>query len=251
MDSNISKDIVLFEELAANAHVALNEMQYDGWILRFSEGHTCRSNSVSMIYPSSLDFDEKIEYCEKIYSEQNLPCIFKLTDCDNGLMNILVARGYKAVTPSFVMTRNISDVTMPDGDITFCDKPVDEWLEPYFSYEGFGEKSRAIYRRMLQKVCVNTKYVAIKEDGKIIAVASSATERGYMLIQNVVVHPDYRRKGYGKSLCEALMAKGKDEGANIAWLQVIIGNIGAYKLYENLGFQKVYSYRYLREPDKE
>ena len=57
--------IKLYEELAANAHVALNLMQYDGWLLRFSEGHTCRANSVSVIYPSSIDLEEKVEYCEK------------------------------------------------------------------------------------------------------------------------------------------------------------------------------------------
>ena len=36
-------------------------------------------------------------------------------------------------------------------------------------------------------------------------------KRSYMLIQNVVVHPDYRRKGYGKLLCKALMSKWKSD----------------------------------------
>ena len=32
-------EIRALEEMAANAHVALNVMQYDGWLLRFSEGY--------------------------------------------------------------------------------------------------------------------------------------------------------------------------------------------------------------------
>ena len=80
MKTNNKQDIILFEEMASNAHVALNIMQYDGWILKFSEGHTNRSNSVSMIYPSTISANEKIQNCEEIYSEQNLPCVFKLTD---------------------------------------------------------------------------------------------------------------------------------------------------------------------------
>ena len=77
MKNNNKQDIILFEEMASNAHVALNIMQYDGWILKFSEGHTNRANSVSMIYPSTINVNEKIKNCENIYSEQNLPCVFK------------------------------------------------------------------------------------------------------------------------------------------------------------------------------
>ena len=46
---NKHEKIKLVEELAANAHVALNSVQFDGWILRFSEGHTGRANSISVI----------------------------------------------------------------------------------------------------------------------------------------------------------------------------------------------------------
>ena len=163
------------------------------------------------------------------------------------MMKLLTERGYKEVTPTDVMVRGIDDITMPEGDITFYNKPVKEWLCAYFEYEGFGQKSQATYRRMLDKLCIKTDYLEIREHGKIIAVASSATERGYMLIQNVVVHPDYRRKGYGKLLCKALMSKGKSDGAKKAWLQVVQTNEGAYKLYDGLGFKKVYAYRYLKK----
>jgi len=145
------------------------------------------------------------------------------------------------------MVREIDDITMPEGDITFYNKPVEEWLCPYFEYEGFSQKSQTTYRRMLDKICIKADYLAIRDQGKIVALASSAMERGYLLIQNVVVHPDYRRKGYGKLLCKALMAKGKSHGAKTAWLQVVQTNEGACKLYDGLGFKKVYTYRYLKK----
>ena len=160
MKTNTKQDIILFEEMASNAHVALNIMQYDGWILKFSEGHTNRANSVSMIYPSTISVNEKIQNCEKIYSEQNLPCVFKLTDGDEQMMKLLIERGYKEVTPSDVMVREIDDITMPEGDITFYNKPVEEWLCAYFEYEGFGQKSQTTYRRMLDKLCIKTDYLA-------------------------------------------------------------------------------------------
>ena len=53
------KDLAYFlEEIAANGHVALNMMQYDGWLLRFSGGFTGRANSISVIYPSRKEMAE-------------------------------------------------------------------------------------------------------------------------------------------------------------------------------------------------
>ena len=75
----MNEKIRFFEEIASNAHVALNVMQYDGWLLRFASGYTNRANSVSVLYPSTIDPDEKITYCEECYRRQNLPCVFKLT----------------------------------------------------------------------------------------------------------------------------------------------------------------------------
>lgn len=247
MKQDCRKEIVLFEEMSLNAHVALKVMHYDGWILKFSDGYTNRSNSVSMLYPSTIDLEDKIEYCEKVYAEQNLPCVFKLTDGDEKILNILTERGYKEVTPTDIMIRSADDLIIPDCDITFYKKPAEEWLTKFYELEGVGEKHQTTYRRMLDKVCLDTTYVAIKNQGKIVAVASSAMERGYMIIQNVVVHPDYRRKGYGKMLCTSLISKGKSEGASTVWLQVVQSNEGAYKLYEGLGFKKIYSYRYLKK----
>lgn len=68
------KDLAYFlEEIAANGHVALNVMQYDGWLLRFSGGFTGRANSISVIYPSRKEMAEKVEYCEKCYAKQGCP----------------------------------------------------------------------------------------------------------------------------------------------------------------------------------
>ena len=53
------------EELALNAWPALQTKHYDGWVLRFANGYTRRSNAVIPLYESTLDLDEKINFCEK------------------------------------------------------------------------------------------------------------------------------------------------------------------------------------------
>ena len=92
------KDQIRFlEEIASNGHVALNTMQYDGWLLRFSCGCTGRANSVSVLYPSLKPLEEKVPYCEACYAKQGLPALFKLTDCDTELAAYLEKRGYTVV----------------------------------------------------------------------------------------------------------------------------------------------------------
>lgn len=50
------------EEISLNAWPALQTIHYDGWILRFAYGVTKRSNSVSLIYESTLNVDAKIDF---------------------------------------------------------------------------------------------------------------------------------------------------------------------------------------------
>ena len=72
-------EISLIEEISMNAHPSLKTIVYDGWILRFANGHTNRANSINLTYPGKLPLEEKISECERIYESQGLPTIYKLT----------------------------------------------------------------------------------------------------------------------------------------------------------------------------
>ena len=245
----MKKKIKSIEELAANAHVALNTLFYDGWVLKFSEGHTGRANSVNIMYPSQLDALEKIKYCEDCYAKQNIPCRFKLTDGDEAVNELLIKRGYVEVNPTDVMSLDLSDkdIEMPDFDVAFYEKPAEEWLAPYFAYEGFSEKGQNVFRRMLDKVVIDAVYASIIVDGKAVALASYAGEPDRIMIQNVIVSPEYRGKGLGKAICLALLAKAKEQGIKTAYLQVVKSNKVAYNLYVSLGFKKEYQYWYMNQ----
>ena len=92
-----NKQIRFLERIAANGYVGLEEIEYDGWELRFTYGFTGRANSVQILEDSTIDLEEKIEYCEKAYDDHDLPCIFKLTDADGEFISLLEDRGYQVV----------------------------------------------------------------------------------------------------------------------------------------------------------
>lgn len=58
-----------------------------------------------------------------------------------------------------------------------------------------------------------------------------------MQINNVAVHPDWRRRGVGERMLRAVMEDAKDSGARVAVLEVRASNAAARTLYETkLGF---------------
>ncbi|NJL19946.1 MAG: hypothetical protein HC895_02610 [Leptolyngbyaceae cyanobacterium SM1_3_5] len=67
------------EERSLNAWAAPRSLLLDGWILRFASGYTKRANSVSVLYEGDRSLVEKIELCQQIYAQQNLPPIFRLS----------------------------------------------------------------------------------------------------------------------------------------------------------------------------
>lgn len=243
--------IRFYEELSSNGHVALNILIYDGWLLKFSNGYTGRANSISALYPSSINLEEKIDYCEECYKKQKLPCQFKITESedDKELNAVLEKRGYEVVTPTDLMSLELknSNPTI-DENAVFFDEPVDEWLDSYFPFEGISDEWKIeTFKKMLAKVQVKTIFGAIKNNGKIVACASAAIEHGYMLLQNVVVAPDARGQGFGKKLCSSLIAKAKESGATHSYLQVLFTNNTALNLYSKLGFKKEYTYWYMKK----
>lgn len=79
-----------------------------------------------------------------------------------------------------------------------------------------------------------------EENGKIIGNASLVYNRykgkKLALIANVATHPDFRRRGIGKTLTERTMKHAWQKGVSEIWLHVRHDNPTAIKIYSDLGF---------------
>ena len=206
------------EGLAANAYVPLETKEYDGWQLGFSNGYTGRANSVIIKGESTIDLKEKIKHCEEEYASRDLPCMFKLTDADADLNEYLQKRGYKILKDTDLMILDLNetayDLSKVYSDVVFETTP-DDWFEYYFEYEKLSKTERDICQKIHSKVEAKKIYIKVLKDKKVAAVASVAIEDGYSLLHNVIVNPEYRKMGLGKKLCQAAVAKSKEEGFTI------------------------------------
>jgi ribosomal protein S18 acetylase RimI-like enzyme len=68
--------------------------------------------------------------------------------------------------------------------------------------------------------------------------------RNYLGIFDIVIHPEYRRRGYGRKIMESIIAWGKMNGAEVSYLQVMTDNPEAIDLYDKIGFREIYKYWY-------
>jgi hypothetical protein len=122
------------EELSLNAWPALQTKLYDGWILRFANGYTKRSNSVNPLYHSTIPLETKIEYCENVYQQLGLPVIFKLTNdsCPQDIDKALKKRNYTRLdeTSVRILDLNQYQYRKPPGiaEGAFSN----EWLRDFF-----------------------------------------------------------------------------------------------------------------------
>ena len=237
---------LLYEELSLNAHPALQTQLYDGWALRFANGYTKRANSIHPLYPSALDLHEKIEHCERQYGGHGLPAIYKLTDgTDPRIGKALDEHGYAIVEPTFVMEASLRDKDFPMHDCVVADHADDEWLSAYYALNNTTDGVKmATARQILENVKSTLLCGRSANGGGTVACGTAVIERGYMALQNVIVDEAQRGKGYGRAICESLLAKAKQFGAHTAYLQVTQANHVAVGLYRKLGYEPAYTYWY-------
>jgi ribosomal protein S18 acetylase RimI-like enzyme len=236
--------ILLFEELSLNSHPALQAQLYDGWLLRFANGYTNRANSVNPLYPSSLPPEKKLAFCENIYASQGLPPCFKLTEASpSGLDELLSARGYEVVTLTTVMGTRLR--YFPTGDCVLTSYADDAWLDSYFAFTRCaGSAKMMTMKQILQNIQSPMLCGRIVKNGVSVACGMCVTERGYAGLLNIVVDAPQRGKGYGREICQSLLAAAGRLGAHTAYLQVVSNNVAAVKLYKKLGFEDAYRYWY-------
>ena len=73
--------------------------------------------------------------------------------------------------------------------------------------------------------------------GNISIIPFRKAKKNVILLANIAVHPDYRRKGIARQLTQKGIEDAEKRGAASIWLHVEKNNLGAINLYKELGFK--------------
>lgn len=237
------------EEYSLNAWPALQTLVYDGWLLRFADGYTKRSNSVNAIYSRDEDhLERKIGKCEELYAKPGLPTVFKITPFGPpSLDQALEARGYTLVDPSCNMLLEDLDASAKPllTDVEVFASPTPAWLEtlaklnPKLSEHQLNVTSKMFSGSLLQTGCFT-----LYEGAFPVACGIGVIEDRMVGLFDIVTSEQHRNRGYGEQLIRNILKWAKDNGATQSYLQVLQHHPPAHRLYEKLGYRQIYSYWY-------
>jgi GNAT superfamily N-acetyltransferase len=237
------------EEASLNAWPALQQVLFDGWVLRFSRGFTKRANSIVPLYPAEQMPIDKIRYCENLYAREQLKTIFRLNTvvANDPLDALLADRGYQRVDPTLVLGRDLrgAQFTSHPG---FRQLPRVAWLDAYARNAAMPGQSQQLHAALLQGIRTDHTFGAMDTEGGPSACGMAVLERELVGLFDIVTHPTVRRRGLARVLVESLLQWAQQGGARHSYLQVMQTNHAARALYQELGFVDLYHYWYRVAP---
>ena len=236
-----------FEEISNNAWPALQTVHYDGWILRCANGVTKRSNSVNMLYPSTLDLNEKISFCERFYDAQHITPCYKVTDISEpaDVDQRLASRGYFVHSTISFQTMDISKIPgEPLREISIETGLKPGWMDDFIRMNEFDPMRKPTYIGIMKQIILPKCLVSLVRDERTIGVGLGVVENNFIGLFDIVIDKAYRNTGLGYFIVENILRWGRKNGADTAYLQVLTDNLPAIRLYEKMGFREAYQYWY-------
>ncbi len=244
--------IRLLEELSLNAMPTLEMLHYDGWELRFANGYPRRAHSVQLLYPSLLPLGEKIDFVQAWYAARGQRTVYKLTlAAPEGLEAALLARGYVQDAPTSVRTLDLAGfVPRPQSSAEVVMEPrlSDAWAQDYARLNEENPTRAASTRQLLERVGIDSAFVRLRLGGETVALGRGALDQGWVGFYEIATDARFRQQGWGRQLMLTILRWGIERGARNAYLQVMLNNEPALRLYGGLGFHEQYRYWYLQTP---
>jgi N-acetylglutamate synthase len=239
------------EEVALNAWPSLQQVLFDGWILRFSHGYTKRANSVQPLFGSTLDLEEKLSTCEALYRAKGSPCIFRLTPFSRPaeLDLHLERRGYRRIEASQVMHLDLRRRHPRDpAGVEVREEELEDWMELYRTFRDLPVGGSTAARAMLEAIWPERRLISLRVEGQAVACGMAVREQEFVGLFDLVTAAEQRNRGHGAQLVSALLGWAQERRVEHAYLQVVQSNAAALHLYEKLGFRLAYEYWYRVQP---
>lgn len=243
--------ITRIEELALNAWPAFQTLLLDGWVMRFAGGYTRRANSVSPLYSGpagGAGTVERIAACEALYRQRGQPVIFKMTSASQPaeLDDLLAERGYQAEAHTSVQLLDLNAWQAPEEiESDIRPDPDEAWQSAFAHMSGMKAQHCELHAQILASIVPACAYASLGgSSGRIAACGLGVLQDGYLGLFDIVVAADQRQRGYGEQMVRDLLAWGQQNGAHTSYLQVMLNNPAALRLYARVGYQAEYPYWY-------
>lgn len=224
---------------------ARQQLLYDGWVARLSDGYTKRANSALLLYPQPDEIpDALIERIERLYQSQALPPIFRLLSftTPSGFAERLESRGYRSADNTLVLVASLEHRF--EVDTAVRDLDVETGIDAHARMNDLSASILPGHRAILERIPGGLSFVGLYDDDALVACGLSVLDGELVGLFDIVTDHAHRRKGHGARLVRGMMAQAAAQGATTGYLQVVASNTPAIALYRMLGFAEAYRYAY-------
>ncbi|QEI08993.1 GNAT family N-acetyltransferase [Pigmentiphaga aceris] len=240
------------EESFLNATATREQMMYDGWLIRWNNGHMLRTRCVNALGPGQGTLDARLGFCARWYARHGMKTTVRISPFSQPieLDAALALRGFEAVDDRRMMAADLSHPPeMPDTGLHFELVDRERFAREIGRRLGVPEQySESNVAQLLQLPMDAMPLLAMHRRRCVggVLVVLDDTLAG---IYDLVVDPNTRGLGIGRSLLASAMGAAVAHGAQHAVLQVAASNTPARNLYCQYGFQDRFAYWYRRAPD--
>jgi N-acetylglutamate synthase len=232
------------ERAAVDSWPAREAFSLEGWRLRFTDGFSSRSNSVSTNAYDGASLDKTIQAVEAAYRARNLPPQFQISPVTRpeNLEAALVARGYAHKTPTWVMVADAAGLA-DAGIVRIANEADDDFAR--LTREGSHSPKDGEERLSTLVRAPRPKGFFIAHAGdEAVACGASVVTGDWAGVFVMRTTPAHRRQGHGRLVLGAIAAWALDQGAGRLYLQVDETNAAGRALYARSGFRDAYRYKH-------
>ncbi len=240
------------EESRLNASTPREQMLYEGWLLRW--GGDSRPESHCVI-PSAADLQhlpERLAYCDRHYARHGMTTLVRVTPMSPpGLDGVLADAGYEAVGEGRVMTADISQSPdLLDTGLQF--ELVDREVFARESGKRLGSTLQSIEATVerLSSLPMEAMPLLAMHRRRCVGGVLVVLDDAFAAVCDLVVDPNTRGLGIGRSLLAAGMRAAQSHGAVQATMQLDPNNHPARALCIQFGFVDRYACWYRRAPEQ-
>jgi GNAT superfamily N-acetyltransferase len=220
------------------------ETAYVGqWLLRASAGWTGRGNSLLPAGDPGLPVEQALAQAVTFYEARGLrpQALVRLGSPSDEQLR---AAGWVDARPEqsdvLVMHTTLDHVNaIPAHDVELLERPDHQWYEAAF------DGPVPVVAQQVLEGAPKARFASVVLDGRVVAVARGSMTGHWLGVDAVRVCENYRRRGLGTALVQALARWAGTEGGRRTYLEVLLENEPAVAAYTRLGYREAYRYRYL------
>lgn len=241
--------ILQLEQAFLSAWPAVETVQDGGWLWRFALGYTKRANSAQSMDPGDEDnvSDRLARFVKKAETLGLMPT-FRVTPLAGPkIVAALNGLGWQPFEQSVVLAMPVgASVHSKHAGATFeITDPA--WYQSQAEMSGYDPDTIIALADLLARITAPARGLQVLDEaGAPAAAALASVNEGIGIYLNVVVRPDARGQGFGRSVMLAALEWSRGAGAKWAAIQVQASNVPAVNLYRSLGFEEIYRYHYRR-----